>query len=140
MRSGEWISKAEQRGGADGYPGATSRLTERSAQTLFSFPPTFMRCKLATRFRRGWYSCIILVQASHKRTWGVSRTGTRPRGDFARNSGDLLSVGWLNSGTSIATPLYSAAIRTLKARKLAGFVQSFCGDREARNRSICGLM
>ena len=71
-------------------------------------------------------------------TWGVSRTGTRPRGDLARNSGDLLSLGWLNSGTSSSTPLYSAAIRTLKARKFAGFVQSFCfaggGDKKGEER------
>ena len=59
-------------------------------------------------------------------TLGVSRTGTRPSGDLAKNSGDLLSLAWLNSGTSISTQLYSAAIRALKARKLAGFVQSFC--------------
>jgi len=48
----------------------------------------------------------------------VSSTGTLPMGDLLRNSGVKLSVPILKSGMSSSTPLYSAAIRILKARKL----------------------
>lgn len=56
------------------------------------------------------------------RTCGVCSTGTLPRGDIALNSAVSLSFIWLNSGMLIAMPLYSAAIKILNARKLAGYV------------------
>jgi hypothetical protein len=54
----------------------------------------------------------------------VSKTGTFPEGLLARNAGVLLSPN-LNSGILIATPLYSAAIKILKARKFPPSTRRF---------------